>query len=97
MNRPGTSACALAMAAGLTACVMAGPGAGTAGAGAATSKPVAPAETAALLETLVALERRSWNAWQSHDGAFFARFWLTTISTWAFPGRSTSRPWSPAC
>ncbi|MEP6738746.1 MAG: nuclear transport factor 2 family protein [Caldimonas sp.] len=38
----------------------------------------APAPTgsdaAALQELLVGMERRSWEAWKSHDGAFFAAF-----------------------
>lgn len=72
MNRPDRSACALAVVMTLTACAAAGPGAGTASAGAAAaSNPLAAAETAALFDTLVAIERRSWNAWQGHDGAFF--------------------------
>ena len=97
MNLPGTSACALAMAAGLTACVMAGPGAGTAGAGAATPKPVAPAETAALLETWWPASADPGMPGRAATAPLFARFWLTTLSTSAFPGQSTSRPWSPAC
>lgn len=34
----------------------------------------AEAATASLDDTLIALEKQSWVAWQNHDGAFFERF-----------------------
>ena len=68
MNRPGRSACGLAIVMALTACGTTG---SDATAATAAPKPLAAAEAAALFDTLVAIERRSWNAWQGHDGAFF--------------------------
>ena len=38
-------------------------------AGAAHAQPANP-----LADTLIALEKQSWVAWQGHDGAFFERF-----------------------
>jgi Domain of unknown function (DUF4440) len=34
----------------------------------------ASAQPPSLTETLIALEKQSWVAWQGHDGAFFDRF-----------------------
>ncbi len=45
-----------------------------AGTAIAASPDTAAVTDAVLRETLVALERRSWGAWQTHDGKFFAEF-----------------------
>jgi hypothetical protein len=40
----------------------------------AQSAPAAPADPGTLKETLVGLEKQSWEAWKSHDGKFFQGF-----------------------
>ena len=51
--------------AGLSGCTVTGPSEPTGAAG-TTGRRQLP------LDTLVAIERRSWDAWKGHDGAFFA-------------------------
>lgn len=44
------------------------------GAAVAASPDTAAVTDSVLRETLIALERRSWVAWQNHDGKFFTNF-----------------------
>ena len=41
---------------------------------AAAAAQAGPAQDTALETALIAMETRSWVAWQAHDGAFFDRF-----------------------
>ncbi|MGZ5251033.1 MAG: nuclear transport factor 2 family protein [Caldimonas sp.] len=71
MNRVAAPTCALALALVLALAGCATGGSTAPPAAASATGPPGAAEAAALFDTLVAIERRSWRAWQGHDGAFF--------------------------
>jgi len=69
LKRVDTAGFALAILTTLAACTFAGPS--PPAADEMTTSSQAAAASGTLLDTLTAIERRSWRAWQNHDGAFF--------------------------